>query len=170
MIKQFIDTVKKTDATVDVISKTPQALQNCLKERIQENKNVVIAEPILISRSLFEPLIDHPHIICKPSAQQLADCQIGIGEAFAGVTRTGSVCVSLDSPLSGFEGIISRNHIVILDAENIVTRPKDIFDLELAKNIQNGWVFITGPSATADMGELVKGAHGPAKLHLIILE
>ena len=30
-------------------------------------------------------------------------------------------------------------------------------------------VFVTGPSATADMGPLVRGVHGPHKLHIIVL-
>ena len=31
-------------------------------------------------------------------------------------------------------------------------------------------VFITGPSATADMGPLVRGVHGPHRLHILLLE
>jgi len=30
-------------------------------------------------------------------------------------------------------------------------------------------VFVTGPSATADMGPLVRGVHGPHQLHVIVL-
>jgi len=30
-------------------------------------------------------------------------------------------------------------------------------------------VFVTGPSATADMGPLVRGVHGPHKLHILVL-
>jgi L-lactate dehydrogenase complex protein LldG len=31
-------------------------------------------------------------------------------------------------------------------------------------------VLATGPSATADMGELVLGAHGPESVHVVILD
>ena len=31
-------------------------------------------------------------------------------------------------------------------------------------------IVATGPSATADMGELVRGAHGPSEVHVIVLE
>ncbi|TKX83368.1 hypothetical protein EXE43_24625, partial [Halorubrum sp. SS5] len=30
-------------------------------------------------------------------------------------------------------------------------------------------VFATGPSATADMGGLVHGAHGPKEVHVVLL-
>ncbi len=31
-------------------------------------------------------------------------------------------------------------------------------------------IVATGPSATADMGSLVKGAHGPKDVHVLLLE
>jgi L-lactate dehydrogenase complex protein LldG len=31
-------------------------------------------------------------------------------------------------------------------------------------------VVATGPSATADMGALVRGAHGPKEVHVVILD
>ena len=37
------------------------------------------------------------------------------------------------------------------------------------KGLKRSFTFITGPSATADMGPLVRGVHGPGKLHIIVL-
>jgi L-lactate dehydrogenase complex protein LldG len=31
-------------------------------------------------------------------------------------------------------------------------------------------VLVTGPSATADMGALVQGVHGPAEMHVVIVD
>ena len=31
-------------------------------------------------------------------------------------------------------------------------------------------ILATGPSATADMGALVKGAHGPMEVHVLLVE
>jgi L-lactate dehydrogenase complex protein LldG len=31
-------------------------------------------------------------------------------------------------------------------------------------------IIATGPSATADMGGLVRGAHGPASVHVVLVE
>ena len=38
------------------------------------------------------------------------------------------------------------------------------------KGLTRSFSFITGSSATADMGPLVRGVHGPGQLHIIILE
>ena len=41
---------------------------------------------------------------------------------------------------------------------------------ERFRNGRDDAVLATGPSATADMGELVYGVHGPRETHAIILE
>ncbi len=60
----------------------------------------------------------------------------------------------------------------MLESNRIAARPRDIFEQYILKQPmeKRGWVYISGPSATADMGELVRGAHGPAKLYIILLE
>jgi L-lactate dehydrogenase complex protein LldG len=43
----------------------------------------------------------------------------------------------------------------------------------LAENVTAGGgsaIVATGPSATADMGALVKGAHGPKAVHVVVLD
>ena len=54
----------------------------------------------------------------------------------------------------------------------IVPRVRDLFSREVleGKGLARSFTFITGPSATADMGPLVRGVHGPGKLHIIVLE
>jgi len=63
-------------------------------------------------------------------------------------------------------------HIALLPAEKIVERPRDLFHQDCldGDGLRLDFVFITGPSATADMGPLVRGVHGPHRLHIIILE
>ena len=48
---------------------------------------------------------------------------------------------------------------------------RDLFreDVLDGKGLSRSFVFITGPSATADMGPLVRGVHGPHRLHIIVL-
>jgi L-lactate dehydrogenase complex protein LldG len=65
--------------------------------------------------------------------------------------------------------LLAPLHVALLRAENIVARPRDLFAAG-AVGLAQDFVFITGPSATADMGPLVRGVHGPHRLHVIILE
>lgn len=62
-------------------------------------------------------------------------------------------------------------HIVILVAERIVARPGDLFDVSClgGEGLRRNIVFITGPSATADMGPLVRGVHGPHRLQILVV-
>ena len=96
---------------------------------------------------------------------------VGVTEAFAGVARTGSVCVDVNYQRTGTVSLLTPLHIVVLAAENIVPQPRDMFrrDILNGAGLTRDFVFITGPSATADMGPLVRGVHGPHRLHVIVV-
>ena len=95
----------------------------------------------------------------------------GVTEAFAGVARTGSVCVDVNYQRTGVVSLLAPLHIAVVAAENIVPRPRDMFrpDVLGGEGLTRDFVFITGPSATADMGPLVRGVHGPHRLHIIVV-
>jgi L-lactate dehydrogenase complex protein LldG len=113
-----------------------------------------------------------PGLVTQHSKQELATCDVGVTEAFAGIARTGSVCVTVDHEYAGVISLLSRLHIAVLSADTIVERPADLFSPRFldGKGLHRNFVFITGPSATADMGPLVRGVHGPHQLHVIIVE
>jgi L-lactate dehydrogenase complex protein LldG len=52
-----------------------------------------------------------------------------------------------------------------------VPQLRDLFrrDVLNGEGLTRDFVFITGPSATADMGPLVRGVHGPHRLHVIVV-
>jgi L-lactate dehydrogenase complex protein LldG len=133
---------------------------------------IAIAEPLDVTTELFFELGHLPGIVKDRSKQELATCGFGVTDAFAGVARTGSVCIAVDQGYAGVISLLCRTHIAVLSAETIVERPADLFDPTClaGRGLQSNFVFITGPSATADMGPLVRGVHGPHQLHIIILE
>jgi L-lactate dehydrogenase complex protein LldG len=131
-----------------------------------------LAEPDDLPPELWAPLRDLEKVIDHPTDDQLRCAGVGITDAFAGVARTGSVCVAMTGNLGGAVSLFPRNHVAVLDARYIVPRPGDVFTAGQLENkgLERSFVFITGPSVTADMGELVRGVHGPDHLHIIILE
>ncbi len=133
---------------------------------------VAIAETLDLPSDLFADLRKLPAIVTDRSKEALAACDVGITEAFAGVARTGSVCVAVAHDYSGAISLLARMHIAVMSAEKITERPGDLFNPNFldGKGLQRNFVFVTGPSATADMGPLVRGVHGPHRLHIIILE
>lgn len=140
-------------------------------ERIASG-SIAIAEPLDLRPELFAEVRKLPGVILGRSKEELATCEVGITEAFAGVARTGSVCVTVDHDYAGPISLLTRLHIAVVAAETIIERPGDLFrsDCVDGKGLQRNFVFITGPSATADMGPLVRGVHGPHQLHIVILE
>ena len=133
---------------------------------------VLLAEPDTVPPELLDPFKKNPCVICKPTDEQLASAEVGVTDVFAGVARTGSICLSITGKLGGVISLFPRKHVAVLEAKNIVPRPRDVFSLDYfpTRDHTSNIVFITGPSATADMGSLVHGVHGPGKLHIIILE
>jgi L-lactate dehydrogenase complex protein LldG len=172
LIDRFTFTAQRVAATVEKIPRSPEELKNRLWQKIRDEEKVLLAEPDDLPAEFFAPLRQLPNVITNPNESQMASVKIGITDAFAGIARTGSLCVTISKSLGGSISLYCREHIAILDANSIVPRPRDVFSKAYlnGKGTERNFVFITGPSATADMGPLVRGVHGPGKLHIIILE
>ena len=172
LIEQFIHAAEESTATVERIKRSPSDLKDALLNMIRDEDAAILSEPDDLDPKVFAPFRKDRKVITSPTESQLTSVKVGITDAFAGVARTGSVCVSVSKNLGGSVSLYTREHIAVLDALTIVPRPRDLFSETMleGKGLTRDFVFITGPSATADMGSLVRGVHGPGKLHIIILE
>jgi len=170
LIAQFEAAARTAAATLERVPYSGAALAAAVN-RIATGR-IAIAEPQDLPFELFSDLRRLPGVITSRSKQDLATCDVGITEAFAAVARTGSVCVTLDHEYAGVISLLTRLHIAVVAAESIVKRPADLFSTQFlnGKGLQRNFVFITGPSATADMGPLVRGVHGSHGLHVVVLE
>lgn len=169
-VQQFETAARTAAASVERVPSSGAGLEAAVK-KIASGR-VAIAETLDLPPELFAGLRRLPGVVTGRSKQELASCDVGVTEAFAGVARTGSVCVAVDHDYSGLISLLARMHIAVLSAERITERPGDLFNPTFlnGKALQRNFVFITGPSATADMGPLVRGVHGPHRLHIIVLE
>jgi L-lactate dehydrogenase complex protein LldG len=168
VIEQFILSAVNAAASAEKITFTPEKLCNAIFDRCEEGEKVLLSLPDGDGRELFSAFITENNVITNPSGEELKTTRTGITLSFAGVASTGSVCLSMDEKLTAPISILTQNHITIVRGDTIVKRPSDLFSGEY--NDGKSFSFITGPSATADMGPLVRGVHGPGKLHIIILE
>jgi L-lactate dehydrogenase complex protein LldG len=94
-------------------------------------------------------------------------------EAFAGVAETGSLVLlsSTDSPTS--LNYLPDNYLCVLQRDHIVRHIEDVWDRirQQSGKMPRAINFITGPSRTADVEQTIQlGAHGPRRLHVILLE
>src|SRR3954468_22227892 len=168
LVAQFEQAARTAAATVERTPSNARDLANAVG-RIAKGK-IAIAEPLNLPAELFSELRRLPGVTSARSKAELASCDVGITDVFAGVARTGSVCVAIDHDYIGPISLLARLHVAVLSADLIVERPMDLFARTGEIALPRNFVFVTGPSATADMGPLVHGVHGPHRLHVVILE
>lgn len=103
---------------------------------------------------------------------ELQDAATGVTPARLGIAEYGSVVIRSsaggDEPLS----LYPERHVAVLDAADVVATGRDAVDW-LASEVAAGrgsHVLATGASATADMGGLVEGVHGPNEVHVVLVE
>jgi L-lactate dehydrogenase complex protein LldG len=135
-------------------------------------RRIAVAPPADLPSDLFAGCQRLPGVFTGRGKTELAAADVGITDAFAAIARTGTICVALDPDHTGFISLLARMHIAVVSARDIVEAPRDLFrhDRIGSKGLDRNFVFVTGPSATADMGPLVRGVHGPHRLHVIVLE
>ena len=171
LIEQFITNAKNTTATVERIYADTDSLNNSLIATVGDEM-AILAEPVYVNSDLLSIFKSNKNVITNPAKDLLPQIKVGITDAFCAIASTGSVCISTTDNISNLISMLVRKHIVLVDCKTIVPRPRDIFSNEylIKEEPKHNFSIITGPSATADMGPLVRGVHGPGKLHIIVLE
>jgi L-lactate dehydrogenase complex protein LldG len=109
------------------------------------------------------PLAD----VRKPAA--LDDVDVGVVRAAFGVAETGSVLLTEAHFQVNALGFLSQHLVVLLDPARIVTNMHRAYQDPLLRTAGYA-VFMTGPSATADIeGVLIHGAQGIRSLTVILV-
>jgi L-lactate dehydrogenase complex protein LldG len=106
----------------------------------------------------------------NPTVGELDDAHTGITEAALGVASYGSIALRQDDCGSEPISLMVDTHIAVVHEDDIVADMADAF-AELGdslRDLHDSFILATGPSATADMGALVQGAHGPKDVTIII--
>ncbi len=89
-----------------------------------------------------------------------------------GVADYGSIVVRSSPAGDEPASLYPETHVAVLRGSDVVPDMPTAFE-RLAESVgtdRGDAIIATGPSATADMGELVYGAHGPKAVHVLILE
>jgi L-lactate dehydrogenase complex protein LldG len=97
-----------------------------------------------------------------------------VSAAFAGIAETGTLALvsGADNPTT--LNFLPDNHIVVVPRETILADYESVF-AELRDAYGKGGAprtlnFVTGPSRSADIEQtLLLGAHGPRRLHIVIV-
>ena len=171
-VEQFVNAARTAAASAEVIDRSPEALRDAILAQAGDAQRILFSPPQVMSPELFALFAADPRVVTQPDSEQMVHSAVGVTEAFAGVARTGSICVDLNYQRTGMVSLLAPLHIAVVASENLVPQLRDMFrrDVLDGEGLTRDFVFITGPSATADMGPLVRGVHGPHRLHVIVVK
>lgn len=106
------------------------------------------------------------------AGEKAADFRVSLTGAEMGIAETGTLVLGGQPGGWGLASVLPWVHVVLLSAEAIFADLPTAFQV-LETRMSAGdrdWVWITGPSRTADIGHtLVMGAHGPNALNVVVV-
>ena len=169
LIQRFCDkhaAVHGTYERVASLAEVPPAILRHLAA-IDNPKELLVGQGELLDAVLW------PDDISVEKRPATVEDSVAISEAYAAIAETGTLVL-----LSGEQRWTSHNflpddHIIILDSALIMRHQEDIWARlrTLPDGLPRVVNLITGPSKTADVEQTVQyGAHGPRRLHLIVVE
>lgn len=101
---------------------------------------------------------------------QLADCLASVTEAEVAVADTATVGLGLDTRQPRACHLLPEIHVVVVRRERLLLTLSDALqELEAAGKLPTAYIFVTGPSRTADIEKtVVIPAHGPKRLIVVM--
>jgi L-lactate dehydrogenase complex protein LldG len=172
VLARFVEKAIEASATVDVVKRS--AIGTAISKFLR-NHNLPQQVRMGTDRRLKKitwPKKGGPELRQGPSdGTDLA----GLSQAMGGIAETGTLIL-----LSGKENpttinFLPENHIVVLEAKDLANDHETMW-AKLRKAYGAGAMprsvnMITGPSRSADIEQtLILGAHGPVRLHIIIVK
>jgi len=110
-------------------------------------------------------------VTIDPTPAQLNAAVTGVTAASLAIADYGSLV--LEATPGGAEpaSLFVDEHVVVLREQDIVPDMATAFEWfgDRFRETRGSAIIATGPSATADMGALVKGAHGPKAVHVVVV-
>jgi L-lactate utilization protein LutC len=171
LLEEFTVAATQAVATVEVLERSSVALRDAILAIVGDAASILYSPPRELPVELFRDFAADPRVRAEATPEEMVNSAAGVTEAFAAVASTGSVCIDISYERTGMVSLLAPLQIAVVAAETIVPQPRDLFRADVlgGRGLERDFVFVTGPSATADMGPLVRGVHGPHKLHIIVL-
>ena len=96
---------------------------------------------------------------------------VGITSADYALANTGTLVMIASPTESRLVSLLPPMHIAVVPASRLLTSLDELFTVVPdPARITSSLVFITGPSRTADIEQiLVRGVHGPGEIHVVIV-
>ncbi|WP_339717340.1 lactate utilization protein [uncultured Sneathiella sp.] len=101
--------------------------------------------------------------------------EVSLTPAFTGIAETGTLCMASGPETPSTLNFLPENHVVVIRKSQITGTMEDSWAQLRTKfgegNLPRTINFISGPSRTGDIEQtLIMGAHGPRRLHILIVD
>lgn len=129
-------------------------------------------EPIVGAPLPFEEISLPESIPRADDSDAVKAAATGVTAGTLGIADYGSVLVESTPPEAELVSLYADTHVAVIRAEDIVDTMTDAI-AEIGPRLRDDGgnaIVATGASATADMGALVQGVHGPGEVHVVIVE
>lgn len=101
-----------------------------------------------------------------------ATCDFGITSADYGLANTGTLVMIASAEEPRLVSLLPPVHVAVIPCSRLLSGLEELFTiLPRPADGSSSMVFITGPSRTADIEQiLVRGVHGPGEIHVVLVE
>ena len=172
-MKRFRQMMEAVNGTVEEV-KSPNAIPGAIAEYLRSHN---LAPKI---RHGSDPALENlpwkkvPNMQVGTGIARKTD-ETSVSRAFGAVAETGTLVMTSGADNPTTLNFMPENHIVVLEAGRIAGSYEDVWDVvravhgegEMPRTVN----LISGPSRTADIQlTLIKGAHGPRRLHIVLVD
>jgi len=165
----FVTMAEEADATVARVAvgaDVPREIARYLAERNLPARLVAAPDPRLGDLPWQGTALELRHGIAAD------DDAVGVTASFAAIAETGTLMLVSGPASPTRNNFLPETHVVVLRAADIVGTYEEAWErLRAARAMPRIVNFITGPSRTGDIAQKLElGAHGPRRLHIVLVE
>lgn len=140
-------------------------------EDVTDTIETIVDEPAIGTPLPWDDVSLPENVLTDPTPADIEGAVTGVTPASLAVAEYGSLVLRADSAGSEPVSLFNDLHVAVLRKEDIVPDMTAAFEWfgEQFRETRDSAILATGPSATADMGALVQGAHGPKAVEVIVV-
>lgn len=172
VIDLFRERLEAVNGNCTIVADEAEAASN-LRQVIELNKlqRVAVSDSPVVDR-LMRQIDGTAEVLSNAELEALFNCDGGITSAQWAIAETGTLVLESKSERHRLVSLVPPMHIAIVEAGRIRrTMPEALEAVSTAGELSRTVTFITGPSRTSDIElTLAIGVHGPAKLHVIVID
>ena len=160
-----VELVASTFVPVPGVEGISRAVADYLEEQGLDKEIVVTTDPLL-----EQVRWSNEFAVARRAAEP--EDRVSVTGAFAGVAETGTLVFVSDRRTPTTLNFMPETHVAVLARDRLVAHLEDVWALLRAERAQppRAVNFVTGPSRTGDIElQLELGAHGPRRLHVLLI-